>query len=328
MFYIRTFDLGIQVTPPDRSFRSNVPLHLRNTTTNILAKIIQFQLDCSSMDMNQRSFSAEAIKAEYDDWQSKLPREYIYEVACFNMNSNDPDSFKLAAQALNFHASRHFALCTLFQPFLMDPAAPSHLQFASLVHARKIIESMHVIATMYNSPWVSHSPAWNAQHLFTAATIFANVFLSDQESSTLKKTWPAEDLDWFASTIFEVVDTFHLVVQGTRHHTARVCQNILVALCNSREALKQRYQARERHIHRPSTPTIFLDSSRNSQADVSFLDPALKQDINSSNVSNGHFYPQDKIIADATTQASNLMLDSFALFDPWEWARLTANLST
>lgn len=327
MFYIKTFELDLQVTPPEHYFHSNPCLHYRNTTTNILAKMIRFQQDCPFMDMSQRAFTAENIMAEYDEWQVKLPREYSYEFACFNMNSNDPESFKLASQALQFHTSRHFASCALLKPFLMDPTAPSHLQFASLVHARKIIESMHVIATMCNSPWVSHSPAWNSQHLFTAATIFANVFLSDQESSTMKKTWPAEDLDWFASTIFEVVDTFHLVVQGTKHHTARVCQNLLVALCNSKEALKERYQAREKNIHRPSTPMIFPDSSRKSQEDSSsFLDPAFKKEV-SSDISNGSYF-QDKILSDATAQASTLMLDSFALFDPWEWARLTANLST
>lgn len=317
MFYTGTFELGLQYSPP-RYDSGHDSLSYRNAFTNNLSQIIGFKQNCKSMSMSQKAAFAEAVQGDMVQWESTLPSRYRYDVSCASMNSNDPDSFRTAAKALNFHIALQYAYCVLWQPFLMDPAAPSHLQFASLVHARKIIESMHVIATLCNSPWVAHSPAWNAQLLFVAATMFANVFLTDPEGKGLIKTWPAEDLDWFARAIFEVVDTFHLVAQGTRHNTAKICQDLLIALCNSKDTLKHRFQARERQFFRPSTPTIFPDSSRNSQPDLN-LDPALQQPFDPL------FKSQPSVNA---FSQKGINLDSFGLFDPWEWARLTANLDT
>lgn len=325
MFYITTFELDLQYRPPRHDDGSNDSLLYRDTLTNVLAQIIGFKQSYQSMVISQRTVYAEAIERDLVQWQSTLPVHYRYEVACLTMNNNDPESFRLAAKALNFHISSQYAFCMLWQPFLMDPTAPGHLQFASLMHARKIIESMHVIATLCNSPWVAHSPAWNAQLLFVAATIFASVFLSDSEEKNLAKAWPAQDLDWFASAIFEVVDTFHLVAQGTNHHTAGVCQDLLVALCNSKDTLKERYQARERQIFRPSTPNIFSNSSRNSQPDLN-LDPALQQASHSDTSMDATYKLQPLNNSNAFSQQS-MSLDSFGLFDPWEWARLTANLN-
>jgi hypothetical protein len=55
--------------------------------------------------------------------------------------------------------------------------------------------------TLASCPWVAFQTSWNSQHLFVAATTFATMFLDDSND---KQMWPAADLDWFSSQVFEV----------------------------------------------------------------------------------------------------------------------------
>ena len=326
--YLRTFELGTHIRLREPAYESDSALHWRNSMSNVLARVVDFLRTCHSLDMTHRAAYADAIEADFTQWERNLPPELQYDTACSTMTSSNPHSFRLAAKALAYQSSYRFALCTLMRPFLMDPSAPPHLRFAALQHARKIIESMHILVTLCNSPWVSFPPAWNAQHLFASATTFATVFLSDLERAN-GDIWPAEDLDWFASALFEVVDTFHLVAQGTQHHTARVCKDLLVALCNSKEALKERFQKRERLPFRPSTPVIFADSSRNGPPDSSSLDPALPPALQPPPKQTEIMYNGAQAQAHPSEGASNdVLLDNFFLFDPWEWARMTADLDS
>ena len=55
-----------------------------------------------------------------------------------------------------------------------------------------------------------------------------------------KHKWPRRDLDWFASKIFETLETLRFLgVQG--NHAARVSEKLLQGLCTSRMELKERY---------------------------------------------------------------------------------------
>lgn len=66
--------------------------------------------------------------------------------------------------------------------------------------------------TLASCPWVAFQTSWNSQHLFVAATTFATVFLDDRDD---KQMWPAADLDWFSSQVFEV-STARVTALGVR----------------------------------------------------------------------------------------------------------------
>jgi hypothetical protein len=289
------------------------------------------------MNMSQRADYAERIEQDFRQFDASLPSELRYEVACSIINGNDPNSLRLASKSLQLYSSSLFARCVLMRSFLMEPDAPLHLRFACLKHARKIIESVHVLATLCNCPWVRFPPAWNAYHVFAAATTFATIFLSDETKRGGQRTqesWPDKDLDWFASVLFEVVDTFDLVAQGTQHHTARVCKGLLVALCNSRDELKDRIRQRGKGAQRPATPTLFSvhKSHDNTPRSEYHLDPGLRASKMEATFGQTLQQPMlgtsDSIMPMENNGSSSLdfMLDQISHFDPWEWARLTANL--
>lgn len=328
-----TLELGLRFKVKEPLYEPESYLHYRNTMTDHLARVIDFMHTNQSMDMTLRADYADEIAQHFRLWEASLPVKIRYDSACSSINSNDPNSLRLAAKALMFHSSSNFALCILMRPFLMDSKAPPHLRFAALIYARKIIESMHVLVTLCNCPWVSFPPAWNAFHLFASATTFATVFLSESKEDKEKEAWPAENLDWFASILFEVVDTFDLVAQGTQHHTARICKDLLVALCNSKEALKDRFKKRGKQLLRPSTPIIFGRSD--SQADVN-LDPALRLYKAEPVFSHSILAPPIEQVQDVAMSSSNnnntfeSMFDNLPFLDTTaiDWARLIANLDT
>jgi hypothetical protein len=343
--------LDLQINLNASPFDSIAVHRHTNSFSNIIALIVKFLNDNPSMEMHHRVAHAQHIVDETKRWEAALPPEYQFDPSNQIINSNNPSSFKEAARAYMVYTSAQHCLCLVMQVFLFDTKAPRHLRYAALRYARTTIESMHILVTLSNCPYVSLPPAWNVHHLFTASTTFATVFLSDSED---KKTdvWPVQDLNWFASILPEIVDTFHLVAQGTQHPTARICKNVLIALCDSRNALKERYQERERQMlqtaaaaaatttssmsYPSQTNVLSHGSSNNNIVTNGNLDPALRQTTTSSQTnlnfllepplptlaedkSNIHFNNFNKDVADFN-------FDKNFLFDPWEWARLTADL--
>lgn len=231
-------------------------LMCRNLHTDIIVRLVDFLRSIPQLNMAGQVAYAESINAECVRWEKNLPPELQYEEAMAKIRSQHPEAFRLAARALLFRSANEFLGCTLFRPFLMQHAAPPYLQFAALDHARKMIEAMPVLVTLSNSPWVAASTFnWSSSHIFASATTFAAVFLSEYGES--ERAWPADELDWFSSVLFDMVDTFHLVSQGDRNYTAKVCRELLLALCNSRDVLKQRFQQRQRNWIRAATPPRF-----------------------------------------------------------------------
>lgn len=227
-------------------------------------------------------------------------------MATTNTDSSDPNELRLAAQVLSFRSANKFVQCLLMRPFLMNFAALFHLQFVALEHARRILEAMPVLINLSNFSWVSSSAFnWSSGHLFTAATTFAAVCLSDDVVK-------AQDLDWFSTVLFDIVNTYELVSQGNRNYTAKICKNLLVAMCNSREKLRERFQKRDlrfqkRSVQPPSPQQSTTHDCFNSD-EVVKSNPSLNTELG---------------------QQSGSFDDSFfskLLYDSREWMQLTADM--
>lgn len=318
-------DLAIPISIKTPTNRSSEYLTSRETHSDIIVHVVDLLRNLPTMKMEKRVERAIFIEEALKGWKSTLSTEMHFESSTKNISSSKPSAFRHAAQALSMYSASEFLLCLITRPFLMNDAAPAHLQFAALNHARKIIEAMPVLVTLANSPWVSSSTFnWSSGHLFTAATIFATVFLSDHGDA--EKLWPAEDLDWFSTVMFDIVDSFHLVFQGSRSYTAKVCKDLLLALCNSREALKERFQSRGmRMMTRATTPPQQLAlatsgaSSHAPQSQVHQLIhplPSFEMDIEAA---------QAFLDENSTSTPNNLVFDEFN-FSPSEWALLTSDL--
>lgn len=144
----------------------------------------------------------------------------------------------------------------LARPWLDDPDAPQDLKFAALVHARKVLEIIPFVRAISRESRLCRKAFWNPDNLLTASMTFAVPFLSsDRENmstspdsnaaspaSARSHTWVSNDLDWFASKIFDTLAFFEeLGSEGNR--SAQVCQLLLHGLCTHRKELRQRYLA-------------------------------------------------------------------------------------
>ncbi|PWN37665.1 uncharacterized protein FA14DRAFT_159610 [Meira miltonrushii] len=240
---------------------------MRNQCMELIRRTFEFLKQCSSMEVNDRFAAAREMDAQVEAFQTQLPPELQFKNA--SLSDLEPETMKRAAPSLTFYFSSKYLRIMIMRPFLMDPSAPLDLRFGSLQHARSIIESTPHMVALSSSPYVSFPAAWNSQFLFVAAATFASVVLSKNEVNSISKEdsamkakvgwsdhiastnknltiWPEEDLDWFASTLFDVVQTFDVVSQGARGYTARTCKNLLLGLCTSRETLRKRFQDREK----------------------------------------------------------------------------------
>lgn len=240
---------------------------MRNHFMGVISRVFGYTKQCSSLDENSRFAAARELDAEILAFQAQLPPDLQFNN--ISLSDMEPERMRNAAPSLTFYFSCRYLRIVIMRPFLMDQNAPLDLRFASLQHARAIIESMPHLVALSSSPYVSFPAAWNSQFLFTAAATFASVVLSKNEVNAMhednqvKKTrigwaehipssnkivtiWPEEDLDWFASTLFDVIQTFDVVSQGARGHTAKTCKNLLMGLCSSRETLRKRFQDREK----------------------------------------------------------------------------------
>lgn len=240
---------------------------VRNQCMELIRRTFEYLKKCSSMEVNSRFAAAREMDAQVEAFQTQLPLELQFKNVA--LSDLEPETMKRAAPSLTFYFSCKYLQIMIMRPFLMDPSAPLDLRFGSLQHARSIIESTPHMVALSSSPYVSFPAAWNSQFLFVAAATFASVVLSKNEVNSIPKEdsamkakvgwrdhiasanknltiWPEEDLDWFASTLFDVVQTFDVVSQGARSHTARTCKNLLLGLCTSRETLRKRFQDREK----------------------------------------------------------------------------------
>lgn len=257
----------------------------RDHLSELIMRVLEFMQRSPAMEMKARVSYAFATDAEVVDFYGRIPAELQFPRARERLADHDAVAMRNAAPSLTFYLSHLFLRCTLARPFLMDPAAPVELRFASLQHARTIIEAMPHLVALATSPYASFPPAWNSQFLFIAAATFASVVLSREDSRARGMIWPDEELDWFAAAIFDVVETFDLVSHGAQNHTARTCKNLLVGLCTSRETLRKRFQERERTrleevlghrqkggpaSKRTSLPSVFSPNSNSQEAYARF----------------------------------------------------------
>lgn len=157
-----------------------------------------------------------------------------YSQACNLGALTSPGAYKLASQALITFTSLKRLRCTVMRQFLLDAEAPVEMRVAALEHAKGIIETVPVLIAISSSPWIAFNTSWCSSHLFCAASTFALVYLSEGEQSAV-----SAEMDWFASKIFEVIDT--LSILGAKDRIAKQCEELLIALCTSRGTLKDKH---------------------------------------------------------------------------------------
>ena len=177
-----------------------------------------------------------------------FPSNLRFELACDVNNLKTPDGSRRACHSLIAYSSAWRLRCTVMRQFLLDLDAPIDLRTASLEHARKIIEATPILVTLSSSPWVSFSSSWCSGHLFCAASTFAIVYLGETEQDL-------QDLNWFASKIFEVIEA--LAFLGVKDRVAKRCEELLTALCTSKDWLRDRFLASrsgKAHLQRRNLP--------------------------------------------------------------------------
>lgn len=186
----------------------------------------------SPADRYQSAREAEACLAQLES--QKVPDDILYERACNLSSLKSPEALRKACQALIIFTSIRRQRCTIMRQFLLDREAPVDLRVAALEHAKYIIETVPVLIAVSSSPWVAFSPSWCSGHLFCAASTFAIVYLGEEDHQD-----SSAELDWFASKIFEVLDT--LSVLSVKDRVAKRCEELLIALCTSRDTLRAKF---------------------------------------------------------------------------------------
>jgi len=165
----------------------------------------------------------------------EVPSELVYEVAFREgVNLSSPETARIACQALIVYASAYRLRCTVMRQFLLDPQSPMDLRIAALEYARKIVETTANLVTMSSNPFIAFSSSWCSGHLFCAASTFAIVYLGDTEQDL-------QDLSWFASKIFEVIEALSFL--SAKDSVAKRCEELLTALCTSKDWLRERFLA-------------------------------------------------------------------------------------
>lgn len=183
----------------------------------------------------ERYQQAKEVDAYLDTlWIKELPIDLHYEVACKEKTFTDPVSARRASQSLIAYTSANRLRCTVMRQFLLDPKSPMDLRIAALEYARKVVETTPTIVTLSTNPWTSFSCSWVSGHLFLAASTFAIVYLGDGEQDL-------QDLNWFASKIFEVIEALSFL--SAKDLLAKRCEELLTALCTSKDWLRERFLA-------------------------------------------------------------------------------------
>lgn len=217
---------------------SSYPYHSAKATLSICAhKTAMFLLNFLRLSPVDRYQAAKDLDAEIQAaGETALAGELKFEEACNLSSMNSPGSIRRACQSLIVYTSFRRQRCTITRQFLLDTEAPVELRVSALEHAKCIIEAVPIIIAVATSPYLAYSPSWTSGHLFCAASTFAIVYLGEEEQ---KET--SAELDWFASKIFEVLDA--LSVLSLKDRVAQRCEELLIALCTSRDTLRAKFTA-------------------------------------------------------------------------------------
>lgn len=217
---------------------SSYPYHSRKSEISLCAhKTAMFLLNFLRLSPPERYQAARDLDAEIQlAAERALSGELKYEDACNLSTMNSPGSIRRACQSLIIYTSFRRQRCTITRQFLLDSEAPVELRVSALEHAKYIIEAVPIIIAVATSPYLAYSPSWTSGHLFCAASTFAIVYLGEEEQ---KET--SAELDWFAGKIFEVLDA--LSVLSLKDRVAQRCEELLIALCTSRDTLRAKFTA-------------------------------------------------------------------------------------
>ncbi|KAK0559586.1 hypothetical protein OC861_006594 [Tilletia horrida] len=222
-------------------------LKARNDMSNLILRTCLFNRDVANMTNLVRQQKALAIESAFDDFIAQLDPELDYVSASAAAHPLQPRPtlpLQRAATALHIWCSVWSLRCILTRVFLRDLTAIPELRFASLKYARSIIESMHATYTLSTSPWISFPSTWLTGQMFVAATTFASLFLTDSSPSAADTAseFGNENLDWFASNIFDVVATLDMLALDKKNSAANTSREILIKSCNATEALRDRFK--------------------------------------------------------------------------------------
>lgn len=353
LHYYRAIDMAddFSVHPP--SFVSGDPSdpavrfgRLMMGQSAVIRDVYRFVRNLTRMSASDRRQQAVLIDGRIEAWYSDLPDWLSYENACCKLKADDPQSYKLAAQALLLHNSMYKLRCILMRPFLLDPAAPHEMRFAALRNARKILEAMPLLVTLSNNPWTIIPPSWPTHQLFVAASTFTIVFLSSpsESSATDGSTtssekhayskwpdWPAEDLDWFASNVFEAIDTLHLVGSGMTGATARVSKRLLVGLISEREKLRERFadwneasnRAAQTRARKDTVPSVLTAQASSPLFTLPSDDAKPAATENNGPLSSFSTTSTALLPTPNSTPPGPDAFPDWPFMAPWEWAALT-----
>lgn len=365
LHYYRAIDLAdeFSVQPPSLFVGDlNDPMvrfgRLLMNQGTVIRDVYRFIRNLTRMSAYERRQQALLIDSSIETWYSDLPDWLTYENACCNVKADDPQSYKLAAQALLLHNSMYKLRCILMRPFLLDSAAPHAMRFGALRSARKILEAMPLLVTLSNNPWTIIPPSWPMHQVFVAASTFTIVLLSSPGEGTGGsklstegsnwQNWAVEDLDWFASNVHEAIDTLHLVGSGMTGATARVSKRLLEGLISQREKLKERFERRNELSDRAAQGRTQKDNNISSVMDIRTLSwpsasasPAYGDAKSSTSAATSDApsmrtpqwlpttTPEAAAAAKASLETPDTTppgSDAFAdwpFMAPWEWATLT-----
>lgn len=247
--------------PPKRiAFWGNYIARIK--LTQILPSVVHFMSAMTLVAPSVRYEQARKIDQLFTRWVND--HGHSLDEVEQSVKTGGPEAHRLAAQKVINHSACGFLRCLMHKCFLSDKNAPEDLKFRALVHARSIMETMPLLIALSASPHVLFNPSWCAEHLFHAATAFAFVLLTREEtsplgsrrgSSDLTKASPTSaflrtesqsqseqpnDLLWFATHVSEIIHTLRSL--GSSSQTASVCERILSRLCDSKKNLKMTMQ--------------------------------------------------------------------------------------
>lgn len=251
-----------------------------------------------ALSMSERVKRCTIIAGDVQRYDDELNPTFKYDRVRNLLTSCDPQEARCVSVSMSLYFAFLFIQMMLFRPFLLDPTAPLQLRFASLSYARKIIELMRHLVTLLHNPWTSHPPAWSMQNIFVASTIFASVLLSRDSAAANGATpaqlsgWPYDDLEWFSSILLDIVDTFDVVAQGAKTHTAMSCKRLFVSLCSSRDTLRKRFEERERErLKQAKGSSIGIPQRPQSQKRAADIEQAIEHGPSAfkRNVANTYF---------------------------------------
>ncbi|PWN39581.1 hypothetical protein IE81DRAFT_350043 [Ceraceosorus guamensis] len=152
---------------------------------------------------------------------------------------------RCAVGGLIVYTSQRFFNVLLGKVVMQDSEAPPDIRFKSLEHARNLFEMMPLMMEMASDPTVPFHSAWCATHVFHAATAYAiAIFIrraSVDPSNPGSDGTPSphevdEEVRWFKNNIAETLRILRTL--GTTNPTAKICEELLQALCDSREELE------------------------------------------------------------------------------------------